>query len=206
VIIYFVRHGETAHNRDGLALGRADVPLTEAGRQQAAAAARRLAALPLDHIYTSPLARCAATAEALAGERGITVEARDELLELDVGETEGLTFQVMRDRYAGFLGEWAGPEGHLARMPGGERLVDVEERVMPFLDRLRRERPHAAVAVVSHNFVIRLAIARLLGLPAQAFRSIAADVASVSTLRARDDGSVSVRSLNDRCHISHLES
>jgi broad specificity phosphatase PhoE len=206
VIIYLVRHGETAYNRDGLALGRADVPLTEAGRRQAAAVASRLAGRPLDHIYTSPLLRCTATAEAIAGERGISIEPRDELIELDVGETEGLVFPAMRERYAGFLREWAGPEGHLVRMPGGERLVDVEARLLPFLERMRTDRPHGAVAVVSHNFVIRVAVARWLGLPVSAFRSIAADIASVSTLRAREDGTIVVRSLNDRCHVAELES
>ena len=45
VKIYLVRHGETSYNRDHLGLGRTDVPLTEFGNRQAAAAARRVSEL-----------------------------------------------------------------------------------------------------------------------------------------------------------------
>jgi broad specificity phosphatase PhoE len=205
VIVHFVRHGETAYNRDGLGLGRADAPLTDLGRRQAEAAASRLANEPVEHIYTSPLLRCSATARAIAGERNIPIDARDALLELDVGHTEGLTFQAMREQYAPFLKDWGGPQGHTARMPGGEALVDVEARLAPFLESLREARPHEVAVVVSHNFVIRIAIAKLLGLEISAFRAIGADVGSISTVRLRNDGSVMVRSLNDRCHARGLE-
>jgi broad specificity phosphatase PhoE len=205
VIVYFVRHGQTAYNRDGLGLGRHDVELTDLGRRQVQSVARRLAREPMSHIYSSPLARCLDTAKAIAGERGIAIESRDELVELDIGETEGLPFAEMRTRYAEFLREWAGPDGHEARMPGGERLRDLEERLVPFLEGLQDARPHDAVAIVSHNFVIRIALARLLGLELPAFRSILVDVASVSTVRVRDDGSVLVRALNDRCFLNELE-
>jgi broad specificity phosphatase PhoE len=205
VILYLVRHGETAYNRDGLALGRMDVPLTARGERQGAAVAARLANEPLTHVYSSPLVRCILTAQSIVDGRGVPLECRDELVELDVGESEGLTFPVMRERYAAFLTEWAGPDGHNARMPGGERLADVDARLAPFLDDLRRRRPHEAVAIVAHNFVIRIALTRLLGLELAAFRSIHIDVASLTTLRIRDDGSVLVKSLNDHCYTDGLE-
>jgi len=205
VILYLVRHGETAYNRDGLALGQRDVPLTAFGEQQGLAVARRLSQQPISHIYSSPLQRCLAVARAIGEGRDVAVECRDELLELDAGETEGLTFAVMRERYAGFLREWVGPDGHTARMPGGERLADVEARLAPFLANLQATRPHEAVALVAHNFVIRIALTKLLGLDITAFRSMAVDVASVSTLRIRDDGSVLVKSLNDHCYLGGLE-
>jgi broad specificity phosphatase PhoE len=204
VIVHFVRHGQTAHNRDGLGLGRSDEPLTELGQQQAAAAGARLAAVHLDHVYSSPLGRALTTAVAVAGERGLPVQPDPDLIELDVGETEGLTFPVMRERYPDFLREWGGPEGHLARMPGGERLLDVSERLDAFLPRLLAN-GGTSVAVVSHNFVIKLAVVKLLGLEIGAFRNVSADVASITTMQLRDDGHATLRSLNDRCHLHHLE-
>jgi broad specificity phosphatase PhoE len=199
VILYLVRHGQTAYNRDGLGLGRADLPLTEEGLAQAAAIAERLAHEPIEHVYSSPLRRALDTARPIAEARGLAVEVREELIELDVGNTEGLTFAAMRERYAEFLAEWAGPAGHTAAMPGGESLAHVDERLAPFLDELRRA-PHAAAAIVSHNFVIRLAICRLLGLGPAGFRAVSIDVASVSAVRL-EPKRTAVMFTNDTCHL-----
>jgi probable phosphoglycerate mutase len=98
VTIYLVRHGQTASNRDSLGLGRDDLPLTRLGERQAAALATRMKDVPLERILSSPLGRAHQTALALAAGRAVGVEMRSELLELDVGETEGLTFPQMRER------------------------------------------------------------------------------------------------------------
>jgi len=202
VILYLVRHGETTYNRDGLALGQADVPLTELGERQAAALGAKLAGERLDRILTSPLARAAITARAIAGERSVPVEVRDELTEMDVGETEGLPFPEMRARYGELLVAWVGPEGHRVVMPGGESLVDVDARLAPLLTELLRDEAEG-IAVVAHNFVLKALTCRLLGLELAAFRSIATDLASVSTLSIRGDR-VTMRSLNDCCHLESL--
>ena len=88
-------------------------------------------------------------------------------------------------------------------MPGGESLLDVDLRLAAFMTDLLAT-AHRAVAVVSHNFVTRLLLCRILGLGPEAFRSLSVDLASVSTLQVRD-GRVSVRSVNDRCHLHELE-
>jgi broad specificity phosphatase PhoE len=202
MMLYLVRHGETAYNRDGLALGIADVPLTDTGMRQAEAVARRLASERIDRVYTSPLSRAAVMAQAIAAERPAPVEVRAELLELHVGHTEGTPFRTLRETHAGFLQEWAGPQGHLAAMPGGESIVDVDQRLEPFIRHLREE-PAAAAAVVSHNFVLRVLLCRLLGLEPSSFRSIAVDMASISTLSLRDSRVTLVRT-NDVCHLEAL--
>ena len=202
VVLHVVRHGQTAYNRDGLGLGRADVPLTALGRRQAAAAAARLAHEPLTAIFSSPLTRCLETARAIAGERDIPIEPRPELIELDVGETEGLTFAVMRERFAPFLREWAGDAGHHTPMPGGESLADVDLRVGSFLEQVRGVT--GPVAVVTHNFVTRLLVCRALGLEPSAFRTIGIDLASITTVVLGENRAL-VRRLNDRCHLDTLE-
>jgi broad specificity phosphatase PhoE len=62
-MIVFARHGQTAPNRDGLVLGRADPELTEEGHRQAALLAAALAGEPVTAILTSPLLRARQTAE-----------------------------------------------------------------------------------------------------------------------------------------------
>ncbi len=199
MILYLIRHGETASNRDGLGLGRGDVPLTDAGLQQAAALGARLAGEPLDRVLVSPLRRARRTAALIVGERGIPVEVRDELIELDVGETEGLSFPVIRERYGDFLAHWQGDDSATVRMPGGESLDDVARRIAPLVDEIPAW-PDAAVAIVSHNFVLRLMLCRLLGVPAQRFRATPLGLASLTTV-ILERGRVSIRALNDRCHL-----
>jgi len=203
VILHLVRHGETDHNSGGLTLGRADVPLNETGRAQAAALGARFADYPVGVIYTSPLSRAQDTARAVAGERDIPLYVRDQLIEMDVGETENITFQELRDRYPEFLRDWGGEHPEHARMPGGESLAEVAERVDPFLSDLRAI-THDHVVVVTHNFVLKVILCRLLELELSAFRAFATDVAAFSTVVIRD-GRISVRALNDRCHVVSLE-
>jgi broad specificity phosphatase PhoE len=203
VIVHLIRHGETDHNRGGLTLGRADIPLNELGRRQVGALAARLAHQPLGAIYTSPLSRARDTARAIAGEREIPLYVRDELLEMDVGETENITFAQLREQYPEFLHEWGGHSPELARMPGGENLVEVAQRLGPFLSDLTAI-THDHIAVVSHNFVLKVILCRLLDLSLGSFRTFATDVASLSTIVLRDRR-VTIRVLNDRCHLHALE-
>jgi broad specificity phosphatase PhoE len=204
MIIHLIRHGQTEHNRSGLTLGRADVPLNELGRQQAAALGAKFADHPLGAIYSSPLSRTYETARAIAGERDVPLYTRDELLEMDVGETENITFAELRERYPEFLLQWGSDSPEEARMPGGESLLDVAARLEPFLTDLRAI-THDHIAVVTHNFVLKLLLCRLLDVPLRSFRTFGTDVASVSTVIMRDSR-ISVRVLNDLCHLHSLES
>ncbi|MFN0094086.1 MAG: histidine phosphatase family protein [Dehalococcoidia bacterium] len=199
--LYLIRHGETAYNRDGLGLGRADIPLTEHGQRQAAALGARFATKPFDQIVVSPLQRAGATAAALAG-AGVPLTVDADLTEMDVGETEGMSFAAMRERFPEFLGQWATGEDAGLAMPGGESLNDVVSRVRRTLSRLEGFEGKT-VAVVSHNFVLRLMLCELLAMPAASFRSFGSDLAGVSHLSKRR-GRVYVHTINDRCHLDHL--
>ena len=200
--LHLVRHGQTASNRDGVGLGRADVPLTEHGRRQARAAIERLAREPLARVLTSPLARAAAIARPLAARAGVPLETRAELIELDVGETEGLPLAEIGARFPEFAAAWRGPDAVRTPMPGGESLAELAARLEPLAAELLALADGGGdIAVVSHNFVLRLLVCRLLGIEPDAFRSLAVDLASVSTLSTRR-GRVIAERLNDRCHLS----
>ena len=199
--LHLVRHGQTASNRDGIGLGRADVPLTERGRRQARAAVERLAREPLARVLASPLARAAAIASPLAARAGVPLETRAELIELDVGETEGLPLAEIAARFPAFADAWRGPDAVRTPMPGGESLADLAARLEPLAaELLALPDGGGDVAVVSHNFVLRVLVCRLLGVDPDAFRSLAVDLASVSTLSTRR-GRVVAERLNDRCHL-----
>ncbi len=201
--IYLVRHGETTHNRDGLGLGRHDASLTDLGQRQSARVAERLAQRPVARVLSSPLGRASEAAGAIAAAHGLLVESRHELTEMDVGETEGLSFREMRERFPDFLVAWRGADCAMVTMPGGESLDDVRRR----LEAIKPEflgGAAAGIVVVSHNFVIRVLICDLLGLDVSNFRAFRTDLASISTLEVGEGRPVLV-GLNDTTHLAGLE-
>jgi broad specificity phosphatase PhoE len=200
VRLYLVRHGETESNRLGLALGQDDVPLNERGLRQAEQVARALARQPLAAVYSSPLQRALSTARAIAEPQGLEVKLEERLIEMDIGEAEGLTFAEVRSRYPNFLEMWAGPEGPARPMPGGERLLDVQERAWSAVDELAARHGEEAVAAVTHNFVILSILARVLGIELAQFRRLRHSVGAIAEVDFGPRRVMVVR-LNDTCHL-----
>lgn len=198
--VYLVRHGETESNRLGLALGRDDVPLNEHGLWQAERVGRALASEPLVAVYSSPLRRALDTAGAVAGHHGREVQVEERLIEMDVGELDGLTFAEVRKRYPDLLEKWVGGPGPTQTMPGGERLVDVQERAWALVNELAVRHSDEVIAAVSHNFVILSLLARALGIELAQFRRLRHSVGAVSVLDFSPKR-VKVVRLNDTCHL-----
>lgn len=198
--VVLVRHCETDRNRDGLVQGRADPSLNATGRRQAARIAARLADMPLDAIYSSPLLRARETAAAIAATRARTVQVEPALVELDVGEMDGLTGAQMRERYPGFLDTWlAGPEA-TTRLPGGESLEDVQQRAWAFLEGIRDRGELEAVACVTHHFVSLSIVCRALHLPLTRIRRIRQALGSFSIVEFRGER-IQVLKLNETWHL-----
>jgi broad specificity phosphatase PhoE len=201
--LFLVRHGETEHNRRGLALGRADVPLNETGLRQAEALGRALANERLTAVYASPLVRANRTAEAIAEPHGLEVVIDGGLIEMDVGEMDGMPFADVREKFPGFIERWLGPEGSGERMPGGERLVDVHHRAAAALSAILKRHEGGRICLVSHNFVILSLLTQLIGLELAGFRRLRHSVAAVSRVEWQH-GAPTVVSLNDTCHLAGI--
>jgi len=198
--LILVRHGETDTNKARLALGQADVELNEHGRWQAQRLAISLKNEPIGAIYSSPLKRALATAEPIASSHGLQVQVDEGLIEMDIGEMEGLTFQQVGERYPHFLQAWLGDQAAHEAMPGGERLLDVQERAWQAIERIRERQEHGTVAVVTHNFVILTLLCRVLGLELADFRRLRLSVAAKSVLEMGRDRIIVV-GFNDTCHL-----
>jgi broad specificity phosphatase PhoE len=197
--LILVRHGETAHNRDNITLGRADVPLNERGRAQARAIAASFTRPP-DAVYASPLARARATAGAISAATGVAAVDEPALIEMDVGEMEHLSGAELRERHPDFLRAWMSGDPADVRMPGGESLRDVQERTWACIERLASGHGGATVVAVTHNFVISMVACRAVGLPIAGFRSLRAAVASKSVIDLREGRNALVR-FNDVAHL-----
>ncbi len=162
----FLRHGETAWNRDGRIQGRADVPLSAAGR--AALAGRRLPE-PFRGApaYCSPLRRAVETA-ALLGIPAPRIEAL--LIEADWGRYEGRTLAALRREEGEALAR-AERLGLDFRPPGGESPREIMARLSLWLGTLAAGAAGAGGAIdptgaaqgaavaITHKGVIRTALA-----------------------------------------------
>jgi broad specificity phosphatase PhoE len=151
--IYFARHGESEANliREFSNTGRKH-PLTDKGRQQAAQLAESLLDAGVVHIYASPLLRSEETAQILAQRLGVDFTITDALREFDTGIYEGTRDPKGWEAHkqvgdAWMRGEWD------QRMQGGESLLDLRARFMPFIrDLIRQYKDQSgSLVLVSHG-------------------------------------------------------
>jgi probable phosphoglycerate mutase len=195
-----LRHGQTPMSVQKRYAGRSDPPLTEAGVQQAAAAAKRLASAGFGVIVTSPLLRTVQTAQAVAAATGAAVVTDDGFRETDFGAWEGLTFAEVRERWPAELSAWlADPE---IAPPGGESFTDVSARVTAALDRLLAAQAGQTVLIVSHVTPIKTLVAAALLAPPAALYRMHLDVAALCEIDWYADGPAVLRSFNDTSHLS----
>jgi broad specificity phosphatase PhoE len=195
-----LRHGQTPMSVQKRYAGRSDVPLTDAGVQQAAAAAKRLASAGLGVIVTSPLLRTVQTAQEVAAVTGAAVVTDDGFRETDFGAWEGLTFAEVRERWPGELTAWlADPE---VAPPAGESLTEVSGRVTAALHRVLAARAGQTVLIVSHVTPIKTLVAAALLAPPAALYRMHLDVAALSEIDWYADGPAVLRSFNDTGHLS----
>lgn len=155
--LLLVRHGETALNV-ARTLQPADTPLSDNGRQQAARVARRLAALGIAGIVSSPLPRAAVTAGAIAAATGRPVDLLDTLQERNFGDLRGQPYDTL-----GF-----DPLAMADAPPGGESLARFLRRTDDAWATLceRRAALDGPLLVVTHGLVLRAWLDRQLTLPA----------------------------------------
>lgn len=174
--LVLIRHAETEWTLNGRHTGRTDIPLTDAGREAAAALGPRLADRDFALVLCSPLSRARETA-ALAG-FGDRAEYRDDLREFDYGDYEGLTTpEILAQRPGWSL--WR--DG----CPGGETPDEVGVRA----DRVIAEAETAGgdVALFSHGHVLRILAARWLGLTASGGALLTYSAAAISVLGFEHD-------------------
>ena len=169
--LWLIRHGETQWSLSGAHTGRTDLPLTAAGRENAAAVGRFLAGRRFDLVLTSPLARARETCR-LAG-YAAQGQIEPNLREWDYGDYEGRsTAEIQRERPGWSL--WS--DG----VANGESIDQVAARASSVID--RTSGAEGDVALFAHGHVLRILTACWLSLPPDAARLFALGTGSVSIL------------------------
>jgi broad specificity phosphatase PhoE len=188
--IYLVRHGETEWARLGRHTGRTDIPLTDVGREQAAALGRRLAGHPFELVLTSPLSRASETAM-LAGYPD--AEPDPDLQEWDYGRLEGRTSAAIREEYEGWT-IWTGP------WPEAETVDEVGARADRVLARCLDPAVRGDALLFAHGHLLRVLAARWLRQPAAGGSMFALGTATVGIL-GWDRANPVIETWNEACHL-----
>ena len=134
---YFVRHGESVANlRREFSNSGVSHPLTEKGIEQARALAQHLMEIPFEIIYSSPVLRAMQTAQIVAEQLRIPVEVTEALREWSVGIYEGTTDPQGWDLHRQVQEDWYFKDKLESKMPGGENLIEIRGRFVPFIEGL----------------------------------------------------------------------
>jgi probable phosphoglycerate mutase len=190
-MVLLLRHGLTAATGKALAGRTPGVPLDDRGREQATAAAARLAPVRLGAIVSSPIQRCAETAAIIAAARpagngdaaGPPVTLDERLTECGYGDWTGKPLRKLAAEPM-----WRVVQAHpsAARFPGpdGEAMADMAHRAVAAV----RDWNHALGAdatylICSHGDVIKAILADALGLHLDLFQRISVDPCSLSVVR-----------------------
>lgn len=193
-LLLLVRHGETPTTGTVLP-GRAPrLHLSDRGRAQAGQVAERLAGLPVDALYSSPLERACETAEPTAQRTGLAVKQEAGLLECDFGEWTGAVLSKLS-----LLPEWHTVQHNPSafRFPGGESFRQMQDRMVGALEVLAAAHP-GGVVCFSHADPIKAAVAHALGTHLDLFQRIVIGTGSVSAISFTDGKAPAVLTVNSR--------
>jgi broad specificity phosphatase PhoE len=188
--IYLVRHGETEWSVNGRHTGRTDIPLTDAGREQAKDLGRRIGDHPFALVLTSPLSRAAETAR-LTGFGD--AEPVDDLREWDYGAFEGRTTIDIREEIPDWS-IWRGPwrAGETARQVGARADRVIARCLDPAVD--------GDALLFAHGHMLRVITARWLGLAARQGALFALGTATIGILGWERSNRV-IETWNEACHL-----
>ena len=177
--VILARHGETEWNLAEVFRGRIDVGLNETGLKQAELLADYLRDIEIEAVYSSPLKRALSTAQAIATPHSLAVQTSHGLIDLNLGEWQGLPRDVVAIKFKDVYDLWMSrPEK--VTIPGGESLADVRKRAWPLIDEVVA-RHKGTVVLASHRVICKVLTCALLGLDDSHFWNIEQSNCGITT-------------------------
>ncbi len=148
---FFQRHGESDSNVAEIIScwpELQEIHLTETGRAEVLASAKKLKEKGVDMIFASDIQRTRETAEIIAKETGREIIFDERLHELNVGIFNGKSVKEFHEKFSNHANRFTdAPEG-------GESLNDVRRRVVAFMKELETKYAGKKIVVVSHGDVL----------------------------------------------------
>lgn len=148
---YICRHGETENNKHGRLSGWIDTPLTEEGNANALATATKLSEISIDKVISSDLGRAFVTAYVISTKLGISseIERKKGLREVSYGDLANI---LIVDAMTTYASEFHSSD---SVAPGGESLVQMQQRVLACIDDITHVYPNKTILLVTHDGTIK---------------------------------------------------
>jgi len=183
-LVLLVRHGTTPTTGKVLPGRARGLHLAASGKAQAQRVAERIAELgSIAAIYSSPLERARETAAPIARATRRAVRVERGLIECDFGAWTGQSLRRLMKKP-----EWSTVQRapSMFRFPQGESFVEMQNRMVGALDRIRRRHSGKTVVCVSHADTIKAAVAHATGTPLDLFQRIVISTCSVTAILYTD--------------------
>ncbi len=179
-IFLLIRHGDNDLMRKYLVGRSPGVHLNEKGQQQAQSLARLLADAPLAAVISSPMERALETARPLAELKGLAIQERPGLTELNYGAWMGHSFrQLQRTK----LWKQLRADPSEVRFPEGESICEAQERAVAELEAIASSfQDKDLVACITHGDIVRLLVAHYLDMSLSAYQKLSVHPASITVL------------------------
>ncbi len=197
--VLLARHGQTGSNVSGFYMGRSDEDLNDVGYAQARSLSSRLAGLPIDSVYTSPLQRAYVTATILAEPHNLKVKVSDDLNEIQFGDWQGLHLNEISQRWPELWQQWRADPSESA-IPGGESFQQVAERAIRAFETVVAAEPGRQALIVTHEIVVKVLVAHALGVSNSIYRRFEINNTSLSMIRLTN-GKTRLITLNNTSHL-----
>ena len=198
-VLHLIRHGETVltPGRKFSGIGPLNPVLTETGRTQATNVAQAASRLGAEVLIASPLNRTKETAEIISQSTGMEINFDEIWVEMDFGYWDGLSVEEVKAQYPDDYEKWL---SDLTFKPaGGESWEEITVRVEAALSKILSQYPGQTVVAVTHNCVIKTAVAICLGAPIETVFHMDIGPCSTNTiLMWPSDGLRAVRAMNQQ--------
>lgn len=165
-----IRHGQTTWNVEGRMQGQLDSPLTDMGREQAAALSNYLNLDDYDAILTSPIGRAYETARILKGDHSIPIIKENALAEMNIGKWQGMLHTEVKELHGELHHNfWEEPHLYKTDELGGEDFSDIVKRVGGMLEGFCQEQENKRFLLVSHTIAIKAIVTYVEDKPLEKF-------------------------------------
>jgi len=154
--LYVITHCETCYNRKGIFTGRVNSILTKHGHDHAKHLAEKLKNYQIDLAYTSPLTRNRQTLKHILKYHKKTPTIVDSrIIERDYGELARKSKNKYQQEHPDLYPVYH--RSYRIAPPGGESMIQVEKRVLSFLDEVltKMKTDNINVLIVAHKNSIR---------------------------------------------------
>ena len=181
--VILVRHSRSTANTAGVLAGQAPgISLDETGFTQAQGLTTRIGDIAITRVISSPLQRCIETISPWHEKYGKSeIEIHNNFIESDYGTWTGCKLSELAKEP---LWNEVQKTPSKVTFPEGESFQAMFKRVSNGLDSIiDKLAENDNVIVVSHGDIIKLAIAKILGLPIDNFQKLVIDPASISIVK-----------------------